>query len=95
MAGTRILLRGHYNPTNWSRKYPNLQITTTPKGERVLACTQCIRTFGKAARIEKKKALKAAIAAAPAAEVKTEAPKEKAPKAEKKEKAPKAKKEAK
>lgn len=95
MAGTRILLRGHYNPTNWSRKYPNLQVTTTPKGERVLACTQCIRTFGKAARLEKKAALKAELAAkkaaTPVAEKKAEAPKAEKPKA----KAPKAKKEAK
>lgn len=95
MAGTRILLRGHYNPTNWSRKYPNLQVTTTPKGERVLACTQCIRTFGKAARLEKKKALKVEKAAAPVAEVKAEAPKAEKPKAKKEKAAPKAKKEAK
>lgn len=60
MAGTRILLRGHYNPTNWSRKYPNLQLTRTPEGQRVLACTQCIRTFGKTARIDKKQKDKAA-----------------------------------
>jgi ribosomal protein L28 len=67
MVGTRILLRGHYNPTNWSRKYPNLQTIRIPAdkagfkaGESVLVCTQCIRTFGKAARLEKKKALKAA-----------------------------------
>jgi hypothetical protein len=96
MAGTRILLRGHYNPTNWTRKYPNLQVTTTPKGERVLACTQCIRTFGKTARLEKKAIVKAELAAkkaaAPVAEVKAEAPKKPA----KKEKAaPKAKKESK
>jgi hypothetical protein len=25
MGGERKLLRGHYNPVNWSRKYPNLQ----------------------------------------------------------------------
>jgi ribosomal protein L28 len=67
MVGTRILLRGHYNPTNWSRKYPNLQKTTTPKGEKVVACTNCIRTFGKAARMEKKKTAKAAAVAAKAA----------------------------
>lgn len=96
MAGTRILLRGHYNPTNWTRKYPNLQVTTSPKGERVLACTQCIRTFGKTARLEKKAVVKAELAAKKAAalvaEVKAEAPKKPA----KKEKtAPKAKKESK
>lgn len=68
MVGTRILLRGHYNPTNWSRKYPNLQKTVTPKGEKVLACTTCIRTFAKAAKMKEKKAAKAAAkTAAPVA----------------------------
>ncbi len=97
MAGTRILLRGHYNPTNWSRKFPNLQRIRLPaakagfkQGESVLVCTQCIRTFGKTARIEKKKALKAEKASKAAAEPKVETPKVEAkPKAEvKKEKAP-------
>ncbi len=67
MVGTRILLRGHYNPTNWTRKYPNLQKSVTPKGEKVLACTNCIRTFTKDARLAKKKELKAAAEAAKAA----------------------------
>lgn len=66
MVGTRILLRGHYNPTNWSRKYPNLQKTLTPKGEKVLACTTCIRTFGKAARIKDRKAKAAILKTTPA-----------------------------
>ncbi|MDP3901935.1 MAG: hypothetical protein Q8Q37_03155 [bacterium] len=48
MAGTRKLLRGHYNPTNWSRKYPNLQKTKLPNGKRVLVCTTCLRTLAKA-----------------------------------------------
>lgn len=64
MGGTRKLLRGHYNPTNWSRKYPNLQTVRIPEGgfkglaagRQVLACTRCIRTFGKAARLEKNRA---------------------------------------
>lgn len=64
MVGTRILLRGHYNPTNWSRKYPNLQKTTTPGGEKVFACTGCIRTFGKDARIKDKKTARVIAAAA-------------------------------
>ncbi|PIT93099.1 MAG: hypothetical protein COU06_01705 [Candidatus Harrisonbacteria bacterium CG10_big_fil_rev_8_21_14_0_10_38_8] len=58
MGGTRKLLRGHYNPTNWTRKYPNLQKTTTPKGEKVLACTKCIKTFSKDARLADRKAKK-------------------------------------
>ncbi len=48
MAGTRKLLRGHYNPTAWSRKYPNLQKTKLPTGERALVCTQCLKTLSKA-----------------------------------------------
>jgi len=47
MGGTRILLRGHYNPTNKTRKYPNLQQTRNVEGLRVLACTSCIRTMAK------------------------------------------------
>jgi hypothetical protein len=98
MVGTRILLRGHYNPTNWSRKYPNLQRTTTPAGERVLACTNCIKTFSKKTRMAKNKtareaaaALKTAAKAAKAAEAAKQKPEPKA----KKEKAPKKEKPAK
>ncbi|MDO8601977.1 MAG: hypothetical protein Q7R62_02545 [bacterium] len=109
MAGTRILLRGHYNPTNWTRKYPNLQSIRMPmakagftQGESVLACTQCIRTFGKTTRIEKKAVIKKELAArstssgqakeatAPAPEKKVEVPRVKKEKT-----APKAKKETK
>ncbi len=43
MAGTRKLLRGHYNPTNWSRKHPNLQKAKLPSGESALVCTKCIK----------------------------------------------------
>lgn len=49
MQGERKLLRGHYNPVNWSRKYPNLQYTTVD-GKRMLVCTQCLRTLHKAPR---------------------------------------------
>ncbi len=89
MAGTRILLRGHYNPTNWSRKYPNLQKSVNPAGEKVFCCTGCIRTFGKVARMKDKKAkaivAAAAKAAAPKPVAKPAAPaKVKKPKAEKK-----------
>ncbi|PIT92666.1 MAG: hypothetical protein COU08_01570 [Candidatus Harrisonbacteria bacterium CG10_big_fil_rev_8_21_14_0_10_42_17] len=54
MAGTRRLLRGHYNPTNWSRKFPNLQKKTLPSGERAMICTQCMRTLVKPPRQRKK-----------------------------------------
>lgn len=65
MGGTRILLRGHYNPTNWTRKYPNLQKTLTPDGKRVLACTRCMRTLVKvrAPRTPRTKAPAAPVAA--------------------------------
>jgi ribosomal protein L28 len=47
MGGHRILLRAHYNPTNWTRKYPNLQYATVD-GKRMLICTACLRTLHKA-----------------------------------------------
>ena len=47
MAGKRKKLRGHFNPTPLKRKRPNLQKTLNDKGERVLACTQCIKAFSK------------------------------------------------
>ena len=64
MQGARKLLRGHYNPVNWSRKYPNLQYATVD-GKRILVCTTCLRTIHKAPRIRKTKASapSAAIAA--------------------------------
>ncbi|MDP2629568.1 MAG: hypothetical protein Q8P45_02600 [Candidatus Harrisonbacteria bacterium] len=60
MVGARKLLRGHYNPVNWSRKHPNLQKALTPEGKKVFACTTCIRTFSKATRIEQKRSKAAA-----------------------------------
>lgn len=46
MGGARKLLRGHYNPVNWSRKYPNLQYAKV-KGKRMLICTNCLKTLAK------------------------------------------------
>jgi len=43
MGGTRVLLRGKYNPTKKSRKYPNLQWATLPAGGRIKICTDCIK----------------------------------------------------
>jgi len=51
-------LRGKYNPTKKSRKYPNLQWVRVPlgikkeaykkfAGKRILACTKCIKAMGK------------------------------------------------
>jgi len=44
MGGKRKLLRGHYNPVKWERKYPNLQFVRIPgRTGRVLVCTSCIK----------------------------------------------------
>ncbi|MEW5805180.1 MAG: 50S ribosomal protein L28 [Patescibacteria group bacterium] len=47
MVGKRKLLRGNYNPTVKTRKYPNLQWLTLASGKRVKACAQCFRTHKK------------------------------------------------
>jgi hypothetical protein len=56
MGGARKLLRGHYNPVNWTRKYPNLQWAQVPvksasgsekKAIRKLICTRCIKSLNK------------------------------------------------
>ncbi len=44
IVGSRKLLRGHYNPTGTSRKYPNLQWAKV-KGVRKLICVQCLKTL--------------------------------------------------
>ena len=49
MSVTRVLLRGKYNPTKKSRKYPNLQWATLPAqsngntGGRIKICTDCLK----------------------------------------------------
>ena len=57
MGGKRKLLRGHYNPTTKRRRRPNLQWVRLPEakagyaaGERIRACTKCIKAFSKAAK---------------------------------------------
>jgi ribosomal protein L28 len=58
--GVRKKLRGKYNPTTKKRKYPNLQWLKVPedvkhknykpfKGQRILACTKCIKRLAKEA----------------------------------------------
>ncbi len=54
MVTSRVLLRGHYNPTGKSRKRPNLQWARLPaqagvNGKRVKLCTDCIKTLAKTA----------------------------------------------
>lgn len=46
MGGKRKLLRGHYNPTSTSRKYPNLQRAKV-NGITKLICTKCLKTLHK------------------------------------------------
>jgi hypothetical protein len=53
MVGHRIKLRGKWNPTNWTRKYPNLQMGKVD-GKRVKMCTTCLKTQNKAPHITKK-----------------------------------------
>ncbi|MFA4890243.1 MAG: hypothetical protein WC587_01235 [Candidatus Paceibacterota bacterium] len=43
MARKRNLLRGKYNPTKKSRKFPNLQWAKLPTGGRIKICTSCIK----------------------------------------------------
>lgn len=40
-------LRGKYNPTVKTRKYPNLQWVHLPSGKKVIACTKCIKALSK------------------------------------------------
>ena len=54
MGGKRLLLRGHYNPVNSSRKYPNLQYAKV-NGIRKLICTNCMRSLSKAKVVKAKK----------------------------------------
>jgi len=44
---TLVKLRGKYNPTQKVKKYPNLQWLTLSSGERIKACTRCIKTYHK------------------------------------------------
>ncbi|OGZ00182.1 MAG: hypothetical protein A3B13_01585 [Candidatus Liptonbacteria bacterium RIFCSPLOWO2_01_FULL_45_15] len=53
MVGKRKLLRGHYNPTSKSRKYPNLQFAKV-EGVRKLICVQCMRTIRRGKTVKSK-----------------------------------------
>jgi hypothetical protein len=59
MGGARRLLRAHYNPVNWTRKYPNLQWGKVD-GKRVKMCTNCIKTQHKTVKPRMVKAAEAA-----------------------------------
>lgn len=47
MSTRLVKLRGKYNPTTKTRKYPNLQWVKLPSGKRVLACAKCIKRTAK------------------------------------------------
>lgn len=59
MQGKRKLLRGHYNPVNWSRKYPNLQWAKV-NGARMRVCTNCMKKLAKGEMPKKAVAAKTA-----------------------------------
>ncbi|RJQ29935.1 50S ribosomal protein L28 [Candidatus Parcubacteria bacterium] len=46
IRGKRRLLRGHYNPTGTSRKYPNLQWAKVG-GTRKRVCVRCMKKLGR------------------------------------------------
>ncbi|KKS83082.1 MAG: hypothetical protein UV58_C0001G0009 [Candidatus Wolfebacteria bacterium GW2011_GWC1_43_10] len=50
VARKRNKLRGKYNPTEKSRRYPNLQKTRLANGKRILACAGCIKKLAKAGK---------------------------------------------
>ncbi len=47
MTGSRKKLMSRYNPTNKTRKHPNLQWVTLTSGQRVKACAKCIKRLGR------------------------------------------------
>ena len=47
MSVRLVKLRGKYNPTTRTRKYPNLQWVKLASGKRVLACAKCIKRMAK------------------------------------------------
>lgn len=51
MSWSLVKLRGKYNPTHKTRKYPNLQwvrlISGKNVGKKVLACAKCIKRMAK------------------------------------------------
>jgi hypothetical protein len=64
-------LRGKYNPTIKVKKRPNLQWTKLSSGERVKACTKCIKAMAKKTGLKEKAKIVAAKV-----EAKKEAPAE-------------------
>ena len=55
VAVTRVKLRGQYNPTSKKRKCPNLQWVRFDDGQRIKACTKCIKTMTKVKKVRNRK----------------------------------------
>ncbi|MFA6376364.1 MAG: 50S ribosomal protein L28 [Candidatus Paceibacterota bacterium] len=48
MTWARVRLRAtKFNPTAKRKQNPNLQSTTLPTGEKISACTKCIKAMNK------------------------------------------------
>ena len=48
MIWSRVRLRAtKYNPTAKRKQFPNLQSATLPTGEKITACTKCIKAMNK------------------------------------------------
>ncbi len=45
ISGTRIKLRGKFNPTKSGKKRANLQWTRLLNGKRTLVCVKCLKTL--------------------------------------------------
>ncbi|MDD5590265.1 MAG: L28 family ribosomal protein, partial [Candidatus Portnoybacteria bacterium] len=43
MSTVRVKLRGKFNPTSKTRRYPNLQWARLANGKRVKVCTRCMK----------------------------------------------------
>jgi ribosomal protein L28 len=71
-----VKLRGKYNPTIKKKKKPNRQWTKLSSGERVKACTKCIKAIAHKADIKDKRKAKTPLVkaetVAPKVEAKTE-----------------------
>jgi ribosomal protein L28 len=72
MVQKLVKLRGKYNPTGKRRKYPNLQWVTLKSGERIIACTKCIKALSKVKKQKQKTAPQSPAAKPQTPEVKPE-----------------------
>ncbi len=52
ISGTRIKLRGKFNPTSSGKKKANLQWTRLLDGKRRLVCAKCLKVLTKKAPVK-------------------------------------------